>query len=91
MTPALLKTFFIGPNSLTKEDLHQADDDRDHHHIILVEDVRLVVSPGKLDTEDSPHKHANNEGTTTQPLAKAQEACISSFATQAEAGTYGEE
>ncbi len=61
VTPALLKTFLIRPNSLTKEDLYQADDDRDHHHIILVEDVRLVVSPGQLDTEDPPHKHTDNE------------------------------
>ena len=91
MTPALLKTFLIGPNSLTKKNLHQADDDRDHHHIILVEDVRLVVSPGQLDTEDPPHKHTDNEGSTTQPLTKTQEACVSSLTTQAEVGTYGEE
>ena len=91
MTPALLKTFLIGPNSLTKEDLYQADDDRDHHHIILVEDVRLVVSPGQLNTEDTAHKHTDNEGSTTQPLTKTQEACVSALATQAEVGTYGEE
>ena len=49
------------------------------------------MSPGQLDPEDPPHKHTDNEGSTTQPLAKAQEACVSSFATQAEVGTYGEE
>ena len=49
------------------------------------------MSPGQLDTEDPPHKHTNNEGTTTQPLAKAQEACVSSLATQAEVGAYDEE
>ena len=49
------------------------------------------MSPGQLDTEDSPHKQTDNEGATAQPLTKAQEACVSSLAAQAEVGTYSEE
>ena len=49
------------------------------------------MGPGQLDTEDTAHKHTDNEGSTTQPLTKTQEACVSALATQAEVGTYGEE
>ena len=70
MSPALLPSLLVCSDSLTKEDLYQADDNRDHHHIVLVEDVGLVVRPGKLDTEDTSHQHTDDESTTAQPLAK---------------------
>ena len=79
MLPAKLATFLVGSDCFPKQYLDDPYEDRNHHQVILTEDIVLVTGPRQGDTEDTTHQETNDKRSPSEPLPESKQARICVF------------